>query len=483
MQQSESFSCPFCEFVESDSYFLLQHVELIHPEDGDSPFIAKDVDLPEIAGSNNRENTFPESAGTPSAASPAAEKYVPCPYDCGEQVTEDELTVHTDFHIAERMAFDEVEAPETTAIEYSAGSSNDKNALEQIKATFTTDLPKALRNEQQQRSSLKRRDRWSFREFLLGPTALPSRQAAKKTLSSKEHTVKRLGQAELGPYAHEKEMPEWLKRLLEDGAKVTITNKLAPNGSMIRVEAVANETPNLVPTLARLSDLDPTVDHAFYCSPEVRHIVKMSREGGFCGYRNIQMLISYIRGSSAEGHEHFEGKVPSILKLQDMIERAWEMGFNSIGKIETGGIKGTRKYIGTPEAQALFESLLIPCQASAFSTAPDLPAYKALLLAVGEYFSEDTSIDLDNKIHMTSKPPIYLQHQGHSMTIVGIEMRREPRALNLIVFDPMYKVSPALQRLKERECQWRVLDPAKLIKAYRRGVHYLSRYKEFELLK
>ena len=32
-----------------------------------------------------------------------------------------------------------------------------------------------------------------------------------------------------------------------------------------------------------------------------------------------------------------------------MIEQAWDMGFNSSGRIETGGIKGTRKYIGTPE--------------------------------------------------------------------------------------------------------------------------------------
>jgi zinc finger-containing ubiquitin peptidase 1 len=148
--------------------------------------------------------------------------------------------------------------------------------------------------------------------------------------------------------------------MLEEGAKVTIYNQIGSNGTVVRVEAFANETPGLVPVLARLSYQDPSVDHAFYCSPEVHHIAKMPREGGFCGYRNIQMMISYIREARAPGYKHFPGKTPSIIRLQDMIEYAWDMGFNSSGRIETGGIRLTRKYIGTPEAQALFNSLGIP---------------------------------------------------------------------------------------------------------------------------
>jgi hypothetical protein len=147
--------------------------------------------------------------------------------------------------------------------------------------------------------------------------------------------------------------------MLEEGAKVTITNQISPNGAVVRVESIANETPGLVPVLCRLSDLDPYVERAFYCSPKVRHVAKMPKEGGFCGYRNIQMLVSYICGAQASGHEHFAGKIPPILKLQDLIEQAWDMGYNSAGRIETGGIRLTRKYIGTPEAQALFLSLSI----------------------------------------------------------------------------------------------------------------------------
>jgi len=71
------------------------------------------------------------------------------------------------------------------------------------------------------------------------------------------------------------------------------------------------------------------------------------------------MLISYIRGAKAVGHENFPRKIPSILKLQDLIENAWDEGYNTAGRIETGGIRLTRKYIGTSEAQALFLSLSI----------------------------------------------------------------------------------------------------------------------------
>src|SRR6202000_2930266 len=118
--------------------------------------------------------------------------------------------------------------------------------------------------------------------------------------------------------------------------KVTVTNKIGPDGTLVRVETVANETPNLVPVLARLSHLDRSVERAFYCSPAVRHVCKMHREGGFCGYRNIQMMVSYVQGAEATGAEHFPGRLPSILKLQELIEDAWDKGFNSSGRVETG---------------------------------------------------------------------------------------------------------------------------------------------------
>ena len=337
MEDPESFACPFCEFVSHDSYFILQHVELVHPEGGDSPFIAKD-DLGE-----NGNNDDGRTEVTEQSASPA---YVQCPYDCGEQVLATELNLHTDFHIAERMALEDGDAEKDPPTEDKA------DALNNITNNFTTDLPRALRSPRTRSSPKKGESHRSFADFLLGSPNLPQRQSVKKSIAPAQKRVRRLGRAELGPYAHERQMPASLREMLEEGARVTVYNKLDRDGTMVRMQVAANETTDLIPVLAGLSQLDQTVERAFYCSPNVRHIVKFSGEGGFCGYRNIQMLLSYTRDAKVEGHEHesLNGEmIPSILKLQDLIERAWEMGFNSSGKIETGGIRGTRKYIGTPE--------------------------------------------------------------------------------------------------------------------------------------
>lgn len=154
-------------------------------------------------------------------------------------------------------------------------------------------------------------------------------------------------------------MPDWLRKMLERGAKLTISNEISPDGELLRIETVANEIRGIIPVISQLCSRDSAVDKAYLCHPKVTHVVKMNKEGGFCGYRNIQMMISYIQDTKSQGHESFRGRIPSILRLQDMIESAWDKGFCSIGRIETGGVRGTRKYIGTPEAQALFESLRI----------------------------------------------------------------------------------------------------------------------------
>jgi zinc finger-containing ubiquitin peptidase 1 len=158
-----------------------------------------------------------------------------------------------------------------------------------------------------------------------------------------------LQRSELGPYAHEKQMPSWLRKLLQTGSIENTQTKIGPNGSLVKDNVVENETSQVIPTLIELCRHDTTVQRAFFCSPRVRHIFKFMREGGFCGYRNIQMLISHIIDAQRPGHEHFSGRIPSILDIQILIEQAWDMGINSSGRIETGGIKGTRKYIGTPE--------------------------------------------------------------------------------------------------------------------------------------
>lgn len=63
------------------------------------------------------------------------------------------------------------------------------------------------------------------------------------------------------------------------------------------------------------------------------------------------MMCSYILQTESQGFEVFNGKIPTIFQIQDYIEHAWDLGINASGRIETGGIKGTRKYIGTPDVR------------------------------------------------------------------------------------------------------------------------------------
>lgn len=141
------------------------------------------------------------------------------------------------------------------------------------------------------------------------------------------------------------------------------------------------------------------------------------------------------------------------------------------------------------------------CEANAFNPTGDKRAHDALLVAVASYFNQTDGSKMDVKVRQTELPPIYLQHQGsrsyiprvyysrkhrltpetlgHSLTIVGIELRTDGSA-NLLVFDPMFKTSPAMRRLIGGTA--RSPEPTRLLCAYRRGGAYLQKYRAFETL-
>ena len=42
MPRNDPLYCPFCPFENDDEFLLIQHVETVHPESGESPLMAKD---------------------------------------------------------------------------------------------------------------------------------------------------------------------------------------------------------------------------------------------------------------------------------------------------------------------------------------------------------------------------------------------------------------------------------------------------------
>ena len=136
-------------------------------------------------------------------------------------------------------------------------------------------------------------------------------------------------------------MPDWLFRLLEDEEK----------------QHLENAPPGISDILQKIIEQDQDVEVVYLCHSGVRYVSKINVKGkdegnNFCGYHNIQMFVCYITAAQAPGHEKFAGDIPTIWETQDFIEEAWDQGFNESGRVQTGGIKGTRKHIGTPEVCA-----------------------------------------------------------------------------------------------------------------------------------
>ncbi|RWA11147.1 hypothetical protein EKO27_g3963 [Xylaria grammica] len=414
------------------SLTLSKHMEESHAE-GNSPFVV-DADL---GPDTSRAREIPPSEPVLSSDEDAG-LFVECPIEgCLEQISLAELEDHVDLHA--------IEENEESASDGGVAIANATPIAAQGRGyqspySSPEDVARSNREYEHERARAPVNhegaiDAWKklFGRRPAGKTVdWESKSADGKT------TRKRLGVSELGKHAYEQQMPESLVALLRK-RKYT------------------------------------------------------SAEGGFCGYRNIQMLSSYIVGAHAEGTDALSGRIPSIFRIQDYIENAWDMGINANGRIETGGVKGTRKYIGTPEAQAMFISLKIPCEAEGFKSSKDGAAEAALFASVQNYF-EKASFSPGDKVRCTNLPPIYFQHRGHSLTIVGLE-KRASGSLKLLVFDPMFHDPDGVIRLVERTSHRSSVkedrkirnlihrNPDSALRLYRRGNNYLKKYHEFEILR
>ena len=113
MKTGDFLDCPFCDFIDHDHMFLLQHVETIHPEGGQpSPFAIRE-DLEELIPPV--EPPVEKMEGVRDDSS----EYIEC--QCGEFCLFTEFESHLEMHYAESMAFDEtskapvdVTAPDST---------------------------------------------------------------------------------------------------------------------------------------------------------------------------------------------------------------------------------------------------------------------------------------------------------------------------------------------------------------------------------
>ena len=124
-----------------------------------------------------------------------------------------------------------------------------------------------------------------------------------------------------------------------------------------------------------------TISAYWLASPTDHYSAGKEDRGWGCGYRNLQMLLSNLVTQDEYNSVIFNRKwrlqilktlqiivvilisagksvIPSISKLQSLIERAWKHGFDPQGAIQLNNrLSGTRTWIGATEIFAVLSSL------------------------------------------------------------------------------------------------------------------------------
>ncbi|PWA70528.1 peptidase C78, ubiquitin fold modifier-specific peptidase 1/ 2 [Artemisia annua] len=242
---------------------------------------------------------------------------------------------------------------------------------------------------------------------------------------------------------------------------------------------------NLMSLLKNCLDTEPAATTSFL-SGHVDHFHSIDFEdvGWGCGWRNIQMLTSHLLFQRPEAKPLLfggSGFVPDIPSLQTWLEVAWNKGFDAPGANHFNRkISGKRAWIGTTECAALFRSFGLRACIVDFTTSstgtssskstPKLvgpmdrylnrphhdasssnsnnnkcvgeivKGHQLLFNWVRSYFS-DSNMTTKSGVIVTQKAPLYFQHDGHSRTIVGIQLKRLPNGTdqhNLLILDPAH---------------------------------------------
>ena len=173
----------------------------------------------------------------------------------------------------------------------------------------------------------------------------------------------------------------------------------------------------------------------FFLSTDTPHLsYSLGDRGWGCGYRNIQMIVgSLLRSEKYRGvmNRTFSGHIPTVPRLQELLDGAWRAGYDRQGAKELGHqVRETRKWIGATEAAVLFRSFGVRAEVIDFAN-PTGPGKTHIRLVqwVEEYFREAGAAE------RTELPPLYLQHSGHSRTVIGFGQYKSNKYVTLL--DPM----------------------------------------------
>lgn len=202
----------------------------------------------------------------------------------------------------------------------------------------------------------------------------------------------------------------------------------------------------------------------YLCSRQTNQAIASFWDKGWsCGYRNCQTVMTYLEKQLERGSPVLR-RVPSVRGLQVLLEEAWRDGFDPQGAAQLQHrVLGTQKWIGTTEVYTMLVYLGIRCTILDFNNNQAGTSHDIMMDWLQSYFesavtaphssstggggSKDafstmmqTSARNGKAIHLTDRPPVYMQHAGHSRTVVGIETYKDGTR-HLVVLDPGRKIS------------------------------------------
>ncbi|XP_076467361.1 uncharacterized protein LOC143298355 isoform X2 [Babylonia areolata] len=376
------YICPFCATGFDTPRDLSHHVDTHHP-DMDS------TRGPSAQHWSEGEGSVAQSASDPSPAQEEAASSLQCPVCGAAQPSEASLSIHIDQHFASSshspLLPTHTNPDDDHQMALQLQKEEDRQQMEENKNFETVQAQQGMDNSMTARQQFDRD---------------LERAAIKGQITTSQFHAKKVAHAQ---------------------------------SSRSGVDDSSTLTAGVVEKLQQFYDsrgCPRTVTRVHLCAATHHFSASYGDRGWGCGYRNLQMLLSSLMNDPTYLQVLFNGraKIPSIQKLQQLMEAAWQKGFDPQGCQQLGGaLVNTRKWIGATEIVAMLSSLRIKCELLDF-VHPSGPnnTHPVLLQWVRGYFTSPTS---------PFTPPLYLQHQGHSRTIVGVEELTNGNT-NLLLFDP-----------------------------------------------
>ncbi len=241
-------------------------------------------------------------------------------------------------------------------------------------------------------------------------------------------------------------------------------------------------------------DTSKQLIETFQCTTPLAHI--QQRDKWSCGFRNFQMILLALipqlsrapmhpffgfsdslsvtvgdpTGSNVgTGHSTIRNIAPSVLQIQQIMESSWKNGFDATGKDHFNGrIYKKKSKIGAMEVSSLSSYLsldstvvqFIVCHASRSMMGKFLWHYFKRINHTSRETRRESSGEIveqvmgsiESRVHDIEVAeikssivlPVYLQWEGHSVTVVGIERHinadeMDSTVYDLLIFDPMKK--------------------------------------------